>query len=82
MVKYKTIPAEVDARQFTGGEKNGKTLESWVNSLGGDAKYSPESVYSDLKLPEEFYLGKSRVHMEWSIPIGSWLVWEEGFLAI
>jgi hypothetical protein len=82
MAKYKTIPAEVDARQYTGGEKNGKTLEAWVNSVGGDAKWSPENVFEDLTLPEEFYLGKSPMHMNWSLIIGQWLVLEDGFIAI
>lgn len=82
MAKYKTVPAEVDARQYTGGEKNGQTLEAWVNSIGGNAKWSPANVFEDLTLPEEFALGRSKIHMEWNIILGSWLVFQDGFLAI
>jgi hypothetical protein len=88
MAKYKTVPAEVDARQYTGGEKNGKTLEAWVNSLGGNAKWTPSNTYqcsegfNDLTLPEEFCLGPSELHMEWNIMQGQWLVFHEDFITI
>lgn len=82
MAKYKQTPVEVDARQYTGGERNGQTLASWVNSLGGFAVWSNSNTYQDLTLPEELYLGKSKIHMEWSVPVGFWLVNEEGFITI
>lgn len=82
MAKYKTIPAEVDARQYTGGEKNGKTLEAWVNSLGGIARYSSENSVGPHRLPEEFYLYGSPIHMNWILERGQWLVLDEGFIAI
>jgi hypothetical protein len=82
MSKYVQKPVEVDARQFTGGEKNGKELEAWVNSLGGDATWSPENKIKELTLPEEFALGRSKLHMNWNIKLGSWLVYQDNFLTI
>ncbi|QED11669.1 hypothetical protein PP914_gp181 [Arthrobacter phage Qui] len=82
MSKYIQKPVEVDARQYVGGKENGKELETWVNSLGGDATWSPENKIKDLTLPEEFNLGKSKLHMNWNIKIGTWLVYKDGFITI
>lgn len=82
MAKYKTRPSEVDARQYTGGEKNGKTLEAWVNSLGGAAAYSRENELPGIKLPEQFHLSISKMHMSWNLEIGDWLVYHENFITI
>jgi hypothetical protein len=82
MVKYKTRPAEVDARQYTGGQTNGQELEAWINSIGGDATWSPENDFKDLTIAEELHLGQSKLHMNWNVPIGHWLVYQDDFLSI
>lgn len=82
MTKYKTRPAEVDARQFSGGEQNGKALEAWVNSLGGNSSWTPGHKFTDLEIPEEFHLGTSKMHMKWNLILGSWLVYQDGFISI
>lgn len=42
MATYRRIPEIVDARQFTGGAKNGLELVHWVDSNEGKAFWNPE----------------------------------------
>jgi len=73
MTTHKQKPVEVDARQYTGGEENGRMLMEWVNSVTPKkALYRPENRSRGLVLPELMSVVLSRETIR--LTKGDWIV--------